>query len=94
MTELGEHIDNKIARPGMGKLEAMWSSGLFLGRRDESGEVIVGTPRGIEFARTFQRKPVVDRWSKEEYDMFIGAPWNFRGLQVAAPSAPERYSKK
>ena len=34
------------------------------------------------------------RLSKEEYDMFIGAPWVNRGLQVTTPSAPDRYSKK
>ena len=93
MVEFGEAIDYKIQRP-TAKLESRWSTGLFFGRRDESGEVVVGTPTGIEFARSMRRRAEEQRWSKEEYSSFIGVPWNPRGLEVTAQPAPERQRRK
>ena len=53
---LGETVDFKIVRGEMAKLEPRWATGTFLGRTDESDEVIVGTVVGVEFARSSQRR--------------------------------------
>ena len=90
LASIGETVDYKLVRPTQGKLEPRWCSGIFLGRRDESDEVIIGTPRGVEFARSFRKKPEEQQWSKEEYTTFLGVPWNPRGLAVSAPVAAAR----
>ena len=67
-----------------------------LGRRDDSDEVVLGTARGVEFARSFKRRAEHDRWSQEEYRSFIGVPWNPRAPTVEAPAASggKRYITK
>ena len=73
-----------------GKLDPRWEQGIFLGRRDETDEVILGTARGIEHARSFRRMSEEERWSKVEYETFIGVPWNPRGLAVETDPASSR----
>ena len=86
MAELGEVVHVKIPRDKLSKLDPRWQRGIFLGRRDESVEVIIGTARGVEFSRSLRGMADGERWSKEEYATFIGAPWNPVGLAVDAPS--------
>ena len=52
LAQVGETVDFKIVRGEVAKLEPRWATGTFLGRTDESDEVIVGTAVGIEFARS------------------------------------------
>ncbi|CAK0878028.1 unnamed protein product [Prorocentrum cordatum] len=80
--KIGETIDYKIQAKDYPKLEPRWSEGLFLGRRDENDEIIVGTVRGIEHARTMKLRSAEDTYSKEMYNTLIGVPWNSRGLEV------------
>ena len=56
LAQVGETVDLKIVRSEMAKLEPRWATGTFLGRTDESDEVIVGTAVGVEFARSFRRR--------------------------------------
>ena len=50
-----------------GKLQPRWASGVFLGIREESGEIIVGTEAGVIKARTFRRITRVEaRWNLED----------------------------
>ena len=62
----------------------------FLGRTDESDEVIVGTAVGVEFARSFRRRTRDKHWQRDAFTTFIGVPWNPRGLTVEAPMASSR----
>jgi hypothetical protein len=77
VTEFGEcvwYMRNKTSRRG--KLESRWESGVFLGIREESNEILVGTPKGVLKARTFRRKGSdEDRWNKEEILAVKGFPW-------------------
>ena len=53
-----------------------WSDGVFLGVRDESGEVIIGTKEGVIKVRSIKRKASIEaRWNKELIDSFKGTPW-------------------
>ena len=66
----------KIVRGEMAKLEPHWATGTFLGRTDESDEVIAGTAVGIEFARSFRGGTRDKQWQREALTTFIGVPWN------------------
>ena len=61
---------------GKWKLDVRWSTGIWLGVHDESGELLIGTPRGATKARTFKRKSTPsDRWNYEELLNIKGTPW-------------------
>ena len=66
-----------------------WAAGV-LGRRDESVEIIMGTPRGVVFRRSVPES----KWSRQEYNKFLGVPWNPRGLHVEAQVASGRTRHK
>ena len=67
LAQLGETVDFKIVRREMAKLEPRWATGTFLGRTDESDEVIVGTAVGIEFARSFRRRTRDEQWQRDAF---------------------------
>ena len=50
----------KAGTAGKDKLLPRWEYGIWLGIRDESGEIIVGTPDGVVKARDFKRLPTTD----------------------------------
>ncbi len=59
-----------------GKLDARWATGVFLGIREESGEIIVGAKDGVLKARSFRTKrSEEERWNKEETLGIKGLPW-------------------
>ena len=96
LAQIGETVDFKVVRGAMAKLEPRWITGTFLGRTDESDEVIVGTAAGIEFARSFRRRTSNKQWERDAFTTFIGVPWNPRVLAVEAPmaSSKRRYITK
>ena len=44
----------KPKRPGRDKPDVSWESGVWLGVRDESGEIIIGTVKGVLKARSLE----------------------------------------
>ena len=67
--EFGELLNFRRARMPtqdgkckLAKLDSLWSDGIFLGYRATSGEVVVGTERGVFRTRTVSRKPMEHRW--------------------------------
>ena len=49
---------------------------MWLGVRDESGEIIVGTPDGVVKARDFKcLGSSAERWNSESIMNFVGTPW-------------------
>ena len=51
--EFGEHVHYlKLKSKGKEKLRSRWSSGIWLGHRDESGETLIGTDKGVVKCRT------------------------------------------
>ncbi|CAK0826802.1 unnamed protein product [Prorocentrum cordatum] len=87
---VGETVDFKLLRKDQSKLDPRWASGVFLGRRDESDEVVVGTARGIEFTRSFKRRDGSERWIQEEFRTSIGVPWNPRAPTTETPVVSTR----
>ena len=60
---------------GVDKLNPRWEQGVWLGVRDESGEIIIGTPEGVVKARDFKRLPAEsDRWSAQSVQSVVGTP--------------------
>ena len=59
----------------LGKLSCMWEDGIYLGVKGTTGEIIVGTTKGIWRTRTLQRRPIEDRWSADAMAMVGGVPW-------------------
>jgi hypothetical protein len=90
LAEIGECVLFRNVSKDLGKLDSRWETGVFLGRRDVSDEIIVGTINGVHFARSFKRKCEKDRWSRQDFDAFIGVPWNPRGVAMSAPVASGR----
>ena len=59
-----------------GKYEARWSTGIWLGIREESGEVIIGTDEGVIKCRTIRRKSSdQERYNVELFNSMQGVPW-------------------
>ena len=65
------------------KMDASMETGVWLGRAEESDEHLVGTPQGVQRARTVRRLEPDKRWDAEAFLGFRGLPWN-----VAAEAAP------
>ena len=61
---------------GKDKLKTRWESGVFLGIRDESAEVFIGTENGVVKVRTIKRKGSdEERWNLVQVDKMAGTPW-------------------
>ena len=72
---------------GKDKLDARWRKGVWLGIRDRSGEIIVGTAGGCIKVRSIRRRPEGERWNKEGWHGMRGVPWE------AVPGHPDRELK-
>ena len=82
VAEFGECVMYlKSGTKGRDKFEYRWEHGVWLGVRDESGEIIVGTPDGVVKARDFKcLGSSAERWNSESIMNFcrytMGAhPW-------------------
>ena len=82
----GEAICHRIPLRIRTKMEPRWEAdGVFLGKLDLSDEVIVGTPKKNETTRSFRRMTEDRQWNPETLRMFVGVPWNPRGITTDAP---------
>ena len=59
---------------GKDKLDSRWESGVSLGTREKSGEVLVGKHEGVNKITHFRRKLEDERWSQEEFATMRGVP--------------------
>ena len=77
IAEFGESVLYlKAGSAGHDKLASRWESGVWLGVRDETGEIIVGTSSGVVKARDFKRLgSVPDRWVADNLRCVAGTPW-------------------
>ena len=75
--EFGEQV--LYLRPGpkgKDKMLSRWESAIWLGLRDESGEVIIGTPIGcLKVREVIRYGQQSHRWNLEAFDSFRGVPW-------------------
>ena len=53
----------KSAAP-LGKVASLWESGVFVGVRGKTGELMVPDSQGVYKTRTVQRRPERERWSQ------------------------------
>ena len=76
VAEFGECVWYLEAKSvGKDKFDTRWSEGIWLGIRDESGEILIGTDDGVVKARTFKRRPEQERWTNEKLERMKGVPW-------------------
>ena len=75
--EFGECVMYMVLESeGRDKGESRWREGVFLGFREESGEVFMGTKEGVVKARTMRRFGTeAARWNVETFGAFVGVPW-------------------
>jgi len=60
---------------GKDKLKSRWESGVFLGIRDESSDVFIGTDAGNVKVRTIRRKgSEEERWNVVQVEGMKGTP--------------------
>ena len=66
----------KPGTQGKYKFNPRWEKGIWLGVRDETAEIIIGTDSGAVKARDFKRiADKQERWSKEAVLGMKGTPW-------------------
>ena len=75
--EFGESVWYLIPKSrGKNKIKSRWASGIWLGIREESGEAIIGTSKGVIKVRTVRRKGSdAERWDVSAIDAMVGTPW-------------------
>ena len=61
---------------GKHKMEGRWKPGVWLGIRDRSSEVIVGTMEGCIKVRSVRKAPEEQKWGGEQWDNMKGTPWS------------------
>ena len=72
---------------GKDKFDRRWEDGVWLGIVNESGENIIGTKEGCIKVRAVKRKPIQNRWDKDNMRLIRGVPWE------VIPGHPERELK-
>ena len=74
----GVHWRMKQAKGALGKLDSLWSDGVYLGIKGKTGEIIIGDAEGVWRTRTIRRKPDAERWrdTHTHASMVVGVPWN------------------
>ena len=76
LVEFGECICYQpLKHLELGKAEARWSSGIYLGFKINSGEKIVATESGIIKVRSIRRKLEAERWNIDEHKWIKRYPW-------------------
>ena len=68
--EFGEAILWKTKRVGgaLGKMTCLWEDGVYVGVRDQSGEIAASNKDGVWKTRTVQKQPQDERWRAESAD--------------------------
>ena len=76
MIPFGEVVMFKRIKPGAlaNKARSSWRRGVFLGRGDVTDEALVGSPEGVELARTVRRLPEGEQWSLLDVTTMRGVP--------------------
>ena len=86
----------KLPAGAVGKLEARWDKGLWLGKTNISDEHMIGTAeRGRVYCRTIQRRPEEKRWPQKLIAQVIATPFEPQKSLVEPVAAPrQRYLTK
>ena len=88
VVEFGECVDYLgLGSKGKDKQDSRWKHGVWLGIKEDSGEVIIGTEKGITKARDVHRRgDPKERWNWEVFEKVVGTPWepvpNSKGINI------------
>ena len=58
------------------RLSTAWATGIWLGKRTETGEHIIGTSAGIIRARTIRRRPDELQWDSHLFECMVFPAWS------------------
>jgi hypothetical protein len=77
VAEFGENVMYlKPKSRGVDKLNTRWGEGVWLGIRELSGEVYIGTEEGVIKVRSIRRKSTeAERWNWIKFQAIKGTPW-------------------
>ena len=76
LVEFGERMFcQPLKHLDMGKAEARWMPGVFLGIKLGSGEKVVATENGIIKMRSIKRRLESERWNEHEQQWINRFPW-------------------
>jgi len=77
LVEFGECVWYlKPKSKGKEKFETRWGTGVWLGIREESGEIFIGTAAGVLKVRSVRRKSSPEeKWNAELFKSLVGVPW-------------------
>ena len=76
LVEFGESVFcQPLKHLDMGKAEARWVSGVFIGIKLGSGEKVVATEDGIIKVRSIKRRLESERWNEHEQRWINKFPW-------------------
>ena len=73
--EFGESVYYKLGEDQVSDLDARWASGTWLGKRWKSTEHLVHTAGGMIKCRAVKRRPLENRWDREEVEAIVATPW-------------------
>ena len=59
----------------MPKLDTKFYDGVYIGLKEDTDELLIGTGDGVFIARTIRRKPWDHRWSSSQIKNISGTPW-------------------
>ena len=83
----GVHWMMKQAKGALGKLDSLWSDGVYLGIEGKTGEIIVGDAEGVWRTRTIRRKLEAERWRHTHASTVVGVPRNHVKLDLEPDGA-------
>ena len=77
IAEFGECVIYcRLGSKGIDKFDERWEEGIWLGAKDESDEILIGTNKGVVKARAVRRKSnFEERWNFNQFNEIKGAPW-------------------
>jgi hypothetical protein len=70
---LGRAKANRMEK--LNKLDNKWRDGIYLGIKDNTNEVFVGTNNGVFKVQSVRRKPEQERYQWSELEKMVGLPW-------------------
>ena len=77
--KLGEKILGKVDPEEIGKADARWVEGVFLGRSADNDSVLVGTSEGVLECRSVRAIGEESVYSADLINRFVGTPWDAKG---------------
>ena len=69
-------VSSNQGHDGATGMAGRWSEGIWLGIREESGDVMIGTKDGIMKARTIRKASHGQIWNRTRLDEVTATPWH------------------